>query len=417
MIPDFKLDENLVVEFLVPDPLSPIFVLGISILGGNDELGGLVAFTINESLLGGTDVLSDGITAFGWSDANCVVSRVDITQGGTIQDSLYFQPEPSTASLTLQSFAFDPTVNSNIRANTKIRVRVTGPQIDRTIFQGYIDTINVTYYVNDLNLIQIQAVDIYKDLVNTRIPTFDTTGSPFGWVTPLEVFEELSATTGIALNSQSKPLIEVRIPEQLSTDVGASEIINSTIASSLGVVWIDQDTEELVVQPRPTSQEGTATTFTIGNNHPSTPSADPFHLCLSEISVFSDADSVFNSLSLSLESDPETIVIRTDPDLIGLYGQSSIALELNLFDSTDLEAWADSVFFQTPTKLVRSVTTPAVDRLGTLTPASVITPGTLLGVSYITDQLNIVGYYSVVKARHSISSDIWLTTFELWKEV
>lgn len=417
MIPDFKIDENLVVEFLVPDPFTPIFVLGISKLGGNDYLGGLVAFTLNESLLGGTDVLSDGIEAFTWREANCVVSNVEISQGGAIQDSLYFQPEPATASLTLQSYAFDPTVNSNIRANTKIRVRVTSDQIDRTIFQGYIDTINVTYYVNDLNLIQIEAVDIYKSLVNTRIPTFDTTGSPEGWVTPNDVFEELANTTGITLSPMSKPLIDVRIPEQLSEDVGAAQIINDTLSSSLSILWVDQDTEQLVVQPRPTSQDGTATTFTVGNNHPVTPSSDPYHLCMSEISVFSDADSVFNSLSLSLTSDPEIVVIRTDPDLIGLYGQSSIALDLNLFEASDLETWADNVFFQTPTKLVRSVTTPAVDRLGNLSAAAVITPGTLLGVSYVTDQLNIVGYYNVVKTRHSISSDIWLTTFELWKEV
>jgi len=281
MIPNFKLDENLVVEFLIPDPQSDIFVLGVSTLGGDDLLGGLGAFIINESLLGGPDVLSSAFT-FLWQDANCVVANVDISQGGSIQDALYFQPEPAMASLTLQSYDYDPTVNPNIRANTKVRVRVVSEEVDSTIFQGYIETIDVTYFVNNVNLIQITAVDIYKSLVNTRIPTFDTTGSPSGWVTPISVFQEIAATTGIELSPQSQTL-EGRIPEALIEDAGAADLINQTLSSSLGILWVDQETEQLVVVPRPSTQTGTSTTFTVGNNHPTTPSSDPFHLWLSKL--------------------------------------------------------------------------------------------------------------------------------------
>jgi hypothetical protein len=54
--------------------------------------------------------------------------------------------------------------------------------------------------------------------------------------------------------------------------------------------------------------------------------------------------------------------------------------------------------------------------LGTLTEAAVFTPGTTVGVSYTKNQLNIVGYYTIIKVSHSIDVDNWFTTLELWKE-
>jgi hypothetical protein len=64
---------------------------------------------------------------------------------------------------------------------------------------------------------------------------------------------------------------------------------------------------------------------------------------------------------------------------------------------------------------VSQVVTPAKDRLGNLTPAAVLTPGTVVGVSYTKNQLNIVGYYTIIKVNHEIDVDNWFTTLELWK--
>jgi len=51
-----------------------------------------------------------------------------------------------------------------------------------------------------------------------------------------------------------------------------------------------------------------------------------------------------------------------------------------------------------------------------LTPAAVFTPGTIIGVSYTTNQLDIVGYYTIIRVSHDIDVDNWFTTLELWKE-
>jgi hypothetical protein len=414
MISDFRLQDNLFVEFFLPDEDGNSFILGISELGSDDVLGGYGEFVLGESLLGGEDVLAP---SFGlkWQDVACETANASISIGGSISDAIYFQPEPATANLTLQSYDLDPTVNKNIRANTKIRVRLDAPDIDRVLFVGYIDTIDVTYYPDGPNLIRITAFDIYKSLVNLRIEDWDTTGLPAGYATTDEVFELIAEKTGVGLSPDSKPTIG-RIPAVQIDNTLVPNVINDAIDVGLAIVWIDQDTEQLTVIPRPSSSEGTATTYIVGNNHPAPGTLDPYHLCLGEINVSSDADAVYNSLKVSLTSDEDIAVFLRDGDSIELYGESAIDVSINTTDATELSRWATAVYKQAPTKLVSQVVTPAKDRLGNLTPAAVFTPGSLVGVSYTTSQLNIVGYYTVIRVSHEIDVDNWFTTLELWKE-
>jgi hypothetical protein len=410
MIADFSLKDNLFVEFLLPDEDGNSFILGISELGGDDVLGGYGEFVLGVSVLGGEDVLAPS-SGLKWQDVGCETSNAAISIGGSISDAIYFQPEPATANLTLQSYDLDPTVNKNIRANTKIRVRLDAPEIDRVLFVGYIDTIDVTYYPDGPNLIRIRAFDVYKSLVNTRIDNWDTTDFPAGYATTDEVFELIGLKTGVGLSPDSKATIG-RIPAIETQNILVPDLINDAIDVGLAVVWIDQDTEQLTVIPRPSSSEGTATTYVVGNNHTSS----PYHLCMSEINVSSDADAVYNSLKVALTSDEETFVFLKDQDSIDLYGESAVDVAINTTDADELARWAAAVYRQAPTKLVSQVVTPAKDRLGDLTAAAVFTPGSLVGVSYTTSQLNIVGYYTVIRVSHEIDVDNWFTTLELWKE-
>jgi hypothetical protein len=414
LISNFSLQDNLFVEFLLPDEDGNSFILGISELGGDDVLGGFGEFVLGLSLLGGDDVLAPS-SGLKWQDVGCETSNANLSLGGSISDAIYFQPEPGTANLTLQSYDLDPTVNKNIRANTKIRVRLDSTEIDRVLFVGYIDTIDVTYYPDGPNLIRITAYDLYKSLVNTRIAEWDTTTFPAGYATTDEVFELIALKTGIGLSDESLPTVG-RIPAVDLENVLVPDVINDAIDVGLAVVWLDQSNESLTVIPRPEAETGGPTTYIIGNNHPAPGVLDPYHLCLAEINVNSDADTVYNSLRVTLASDDTISVFRKDQDSIDLFGESAVDVTINTTDSTELDRWAAAVYNQAPTKLVSQVVTPAKDRLGNLTQAAVFTPGTLVGVSYTTNQLNIVGYYTVIRVSHEIDVDNWFTTLELWKE-
>jgi hypothetical protein len=409
MIPNFQIDNNLKVEFLTPDIDGNSFILGISLLGSDDVLGGFGEFILGVSLLGGDDVLAPS-TGLKWQEVQCETSRANISIGGQINNAISFQPQPGEAQLTLQSYDLDPTVNKNIRASTKIRVRLQSDEVDRILFQGSIDTIDVTYFPDGLNLIDIVAIDAYKQLVNSRFATFDTT--PLGAsATTDEVLELIAIQSGLGLSPESVELGGL-IPTVSDVDVVVAGLINDALEVGLGIVWIDQQTSELAYIPRPSNATGTPTTFTIGNDH----SSDPYHLCLSEINVYSDADAVYNSLKVTLQSDDTQVVVLKDQDSIDLYGESAIDEVINTTDATELANWATRVFANRPANLVNQVATPAKDRLGTLTNAAVFTPGMTVGVSYTKDQLDIVGFYTIIKVSHRIDVDNWFTTLELWKE-
>jgi hypothetical protein len=409
MIQDFKIDQNLKVEFLTPDEDGNSFILGISLLGGDDVLGGFGEFVLGVSLLGGDDVLAPS-SGLKWQEVQCSTASADISVGGQVIDAIYFQPQPGTVNLTLQSYDLDPTVNKNIRASTRIRVRLESDELDRILFQGTIDTIDVTYYPDGLNLIRITGIDSYKNLVNSRFAEWDTTGLGASATTD-EILELIGIQSGLGVSPNSVELGGL-IPTVSEENVVVSGLVNEALQVGLGIVWLDQDTQQITYIPRPSTETGTPTTFIVGNNH----SSDPFHLCLAEINVSSDADAVYNSLRVTLASDDTEVVVLKDQDSIDLYGESAVDVILNTTDSTELATWAVEVFSNNPQNLVNRVVTPALDRKGNLTNAAVFTPGTTVGVSYTKDQLDIVGFYTIIKVSHRIDVDNWFTTLELWKE-
>lgn len=409
IIQDFDIATDVKVEFLLPDEAGNTFILGISELGGTDVLGGFGIFILGDSLLGGTDVLGSS-SAYLWQSAEAVVSQFDMTLGGSIDSAIYFQPEPATARIQLQSYDWDPNVNKNIRTNTAIRLRLDHETLDRTLFVGYIDTLSVNYYPDGPNIISINAYDLYKQIVNTRIANYDTTDYGVGYVTPLQAITRVLDDTHYMMSSTSVDT-DGKIPTVNVANIVANTKINEALQVGLGVLWVDPFTEALVFRPRPTTESGTATTWTIGNNH-----GDAYHLCLSDIEVTADADTIFNSLKVTLESDDTVSVALKDTDSIELFGESAADVTLNVFDETELARWAADVFSQKAGKLVKSVETPTIDRLGNLTEAALFEPGTLVRVKFDREQLAIDEYYTITKVSHAISALGWYTTLELWKE-
>lgn len=413
MIENFNIATDLKVEFYIPNEGSNFFILGVSLLGGEDVLAGAGTFILGESLLGGSDVLSETTYAYIWQQVEAEVVEAQISVGGSIESSLYFQPQPATLNLQMQSWDYDPNNNSSIRPGMLLRVRLDNGVIDHTLFTGWLDTIDVAYNAsnNAPNTISITAYDSYKRLVNTRIPDFDTTGLPAGYATPNDVFDIVAAAAEITISAESD-ILDGKLPAEQVLNSAAAQFINDATTVGLGVVWIDPETQELVIKQRPqvitTPPSGT---YTVGNNH-----GDEYHLCMSDIAVGGDVDSVANSLYLELASDSAVNVTLENIDSIQLYGYSANNETINTTDIDELTRWGEAVFAQSPTKLVREVETRTIDRTGTLTAAATFTPGTLIGVKYQTDNINIDDYYTAVRVVHSIDVDQWFTKMELWKE-
>lgn len=413
VLENFDIASDLKVEFLLPDAVGNLFILGISNLGGDDVLAGANQFILGTSLLGGTAVLGgEDVIGFTWQAYECSVSEVNVSWGGEVIDSLYFQPRPAEAQITLQNLTIDPTVNPAFRPGVGVRIRLARGEFDHVLYRGYIDSINVAYDVDNRHIMQLVAYDSFKRFVNSRLALLDTLDPvefPDGYATPYEVLEILADQFGTALNERSTAL-EGKIPGTLLEDFIPNTVAYQAIQIGLAIFWVDPHTEEFVVIARPTELDGTGK-YTVGNQHD-----EPLHLCMSDIEVTSDIDAVFNSLKVTQLTDLDTSVLIRNTDSIELYGEFAIDQTLNVTDADELERWASAVFNQTSTRLVRSVETPAIDRLGALTHAAIIDPGETINVKYLTPELNINEPYSVTRVSHSIDVNNWFTTLELWKE-
>jgi len=395
ILSDFDIATDLKVEMYLPLDIFNPFILGISLMGGHDVLDG--------DLIPSAD--------WDWQPIESTVAECSISIGGTVESNLFYQPDAGTLSVLLQSFDYDPSVNSAIRAGARIRVRLERGAVNETLFNGFVDSINVDYYSagNQLNKVQIRAYDAYKRLVNSRVSTFDTTGLPAAYATPLEVLTEAVTEAGYAVSSSSVD-VAGKLPKELATDTIVSGFINDAVQVGLGLVWVDPTSGEIVLAERPSTTTAPPGMFTVGNNH-----GDANHLCMSDITVNADADAVYNSLKVSMSSDAATYVIRSDEASITLFGETSKDLAINAYDSAELTRWVEDVFTISPTKLVRSVETPTIDRLGNLTEAATLTPGTTIGVKYSRDPLAIDAIYAVTRVSHNIDVNNWFTTLELWK--
>lgn len=410
-ISDFDIATDLKVEFYLPDEASNLFIIGISKIGGDDVLAGAGLFTIGVSELGGDDLLGDNeFIAFTWQDLGCITSRAQLSIGGSVEDQLYFQPEPASAQLVLQSLNYDPTYNSAFRPGVPVRVRLTKDAVNQIIWSGVIDSIDTSFDQDGNNLMRLTAFDSFKRLVNTRIASFDSdTGFP-GFVTPYEQLEIIATEFGTTMSASSiDPGGE--IPSVIKTDVIPSPLVYEAIQVGLGIFWIDPVTQEFVLIPRPTSVTATGTTPIIGNNH-----GDPNHLCMTDIQASATENTVYNSLKVTLESDDTISTLRENTDSIQLYGRYAQDVTLNTTDLDELNRWADAVFQQSATALVSQVETLTKDRQGDLTEAAFFTPGQVVGVNYSNGVISIDDYFTTTKVSHFIDPDNWLTTLEVWKE-
>jgi hypothetical protein len=410
---NFDIASDIKVEFFLPDAEGNLFILGVSNLGSDDLLAGANQFIIGVSELGGTDLLWGGDDiAFTWQGFECSVAEVELSLGGGVRDSFYFQPEPAQANIRMQNLLFDPTTNPAMRPGVPVRVRLERDDFSRVLFNGLVDKIDVSYTLLNNNLMSITALDTFKQFVNSRLELLDTADPiefPEGYATPYEVIEILADQFGTAMNEQSEETAG-KIPGTTLENFIPNTALYDAIKVGLGLFWVDPETQEFVFKPRPLPSES-GDPYVVGNNH-----GEPNHLCMSDISVTSELDAVYNSLQVTLQSDDEVSVIKTSQDSIDLFGIIALDETVNTTDVTELERWANAVFTQTTTKLVQSVETPAVNRLGTLTEAAFFLPGEPLGVKYQTDRLNINDRYTITKVSHSIDVDGWFTTLELWKE-
>ena len=404
-VPNFDIAQNLKVELYLPNEADNLFILGVSELGGTDVLAESGDFILGYSLLGSEDTLGDGTGdyQFTWQSIECSVSKADIQLGGSIVSGIEYTPQPSQLEFELQSWTLDPNNNSGVRNGTGIRVRLDDGVTDATLFTGFIEAMTIKYRPDGPNLIQGSAFDGYKRLANTRL-SYDTTGDD---TTATDLLALVETETGWPVAAGNDPG-NVLMAGRTQTNITVGQFLEDMLDAQLGLLWLDPATGEIEYRDRP--QVLAAATYSIGNNH-----GDTDHWCMSDLTVNQNPDDLVNSVEVTMTTDTGTSLLQENLDSIQLYGRLAYDATVNAANSDELQTWLDLAFIERPRHLVQDVTTPTIDRSGTLTDAATVTPGFIVRVDYQTDNIGINQTYQVTRVKHSIDPDRWFTTLELWR--
>lgn len=399
VLTDFDIATDLKVEMLLPQDVNNVFVLGISLLGGDDVLG------------------TDDAGELAWQDLACTVNRVQTSIGGSIASNVYFQADAGRATIQMQSWEFDPSTYSYIRPSTPVRVRVVRDSYSFILWTGFVDNINVSYAPDEPNQITIAATDMWALAVNRRMD-YDPDPYVTGYtITPSETVDLaayiVSQGSSFAINSEIYPSgiePEMTLTAQTNTTFGA--VVSNALLSGLGIVYFDPNADALIYRSR--SSSGTPT-YTVGNNH-----GDANHFCMADLSTVTAADLIYNNVLITQKyehlSNPVFDLLVVDQDSIDLFGERTEDFVVDVATETDAAVWAGAVFTPKPATLVEQVVTPAVDRDRDLTEVVEFMPGDYVGVYYVTDDINIDASYTVTKVSHSIDVNNWFTTLNVWKE-
>lgn len=394
ILDDFDIANDLKVEMLLPQDVNNVFVLGVSLLGGDDVLG------------------TDESGTLAWQDLACEVNLVRTSLGGSIASNVYFQADAGKATIQLQSWEFDPNNYSYIRPGTQVRVRIARGDYSFVLWHGTVDNIDVSYAPDEQNQIRIEATDFWALLVNRR---FD--------YDPMADFIQPSYAIGVAIDQVADTGFVIPyggatiLPEWFMTGTAVENTTFGAVAANclttgLGFIWINPNTGYLEYRPRANSG---VPVYDVGNNH-----GDPNHLCMADITVTTQSDDIYNTVLVTQKyeylGDPVFTELYVDNDSIDLYGQRSSDFTVDLATTADAAAWAAAVFAPKPITHVQSVVTPAINRDRDLTAAVEFMPGDYVGVIYQTENINIDQDYTVTKVSHTIDVNNWFTTLETWKE-
>ena len=403
-ISNFDIAQNLKVEMYLPNEADNLFIIGVSAIGGTDLLAANGYFVIGYSAIGGADVLGDtNAYQFSWQSVEAEVSNIEMQIGGGQTGGLEYTAEPSSCSFEMQSWTYDPNNNSAVRNGTQFRIRLVATGVDQVLFTGYIDEMNVKYRPDAPNLINGTAYDGYKRFANKRV-TYNHVGTT---KTASDLLAVLATAAGVTLSSSNDPGA-IPMAGQQQTDQTIGNVVKDLLATQLGLLWVNPQNGKIEYRDRTTTVA--TPTYTVGNNHGTTG-----HWCMSGLTVNQNPDDLVNSIKATMTSDTTKTLLRENTDSIQLYGILSKNYDVNVSAESYLSNWLDLAFIERPKQLVKDVTTQTIDRLGNLTDAATITPGTPLGVKYQTSNINIDQKYQVTRVKHSIDPNNWSTTLELWR--
>jgi len=372
------------------------------------ELPPSTGFVLGVSKLG-TDVLS--VTAPSWVDISATIASLEISQGPQLMSGIYTQVQPGMVEAVFQSETYDPNFNARMRSGTPIRISYLQGGTWHWLFRGKIETLQTTYNYDGSNVVSMTAVDELKNLLNQSLPGFSF---PVPQYTGTRLYD-IAVAADYPYAADIDFEAGVAKMSELSGDYDAGTLINELVKCELGMLWYDYTDDCIKFRDR-----YWVAGLLIGGAYyefSDVHSTADYHVCYSDVVIGTDTDKLTNHVLVSYSQGSGAWLARGNSDSIQLYGMQSqrIWLDLDHTDNDELISWAEAAVDRPLQQSVQNLTFKAVNRVGELFEATNITIGDCVNVHKTIGANTIDEDFVVTNVRHSINTDVWTTTLELWK--
>lgn len=360
----------------------------------------------------GSDWMASAGAAFAWTDIVATVFSAIVELGGSVENGYYVPATPNTMNIKLQSSLYDPANNKYMRPNIGIRLSYrknpdTASTTWTVLFNGYIDTLGISYDEFGNNTVDITASSGLKRYLAKNVASFavaaGTTANQY----------VLQWQTAVGSTSIQQVTSDPVMATETITETSGGELMDNVMQACMGMLFQNPTNDWLYLWDGNKIQ-GLLDAGSATNIFSDTHSTNATHFCISDIGFDYSLDDAFNTYIVSSVSAPGTYKTLKNQDLVDLYGDIRCEKELHIA-SSQLDAWLARVSTMNPSRKLTMVATPMIRPEGQLSDPSVLQPGKIIGVSVTKPGYTVSDKVWVTKTTHEITPDTWFATLEVWK--
>jgi hypothetical protein len=361
-----------------------------------------------------------------WNSIQADTYSVDINRGVFVDSGVFARPDVGVATVTLSKKSLSDLLTSPAyKSNQNFRIQYYDGTIWQYLFYGLIQNVSIGYVAETKKLdIRIVANDFMKIILGTRLSIFNVTGS-----SAARSFRNVMNALSTAVQAIDSRAFFQQLyalgsgTTQWATvfeDKTAGEILTQFLDAELGWLWSDKNSILGYYATRTDINYIQGLTWvpadlTISNVH----STSVNHVCMDYLDLSYDSDAIVNKVKVT-EGFTGLTSTATNSSSVSAYGEQTGDFEVT-FDNTGvstLNAWAVAVATAATPKSIRSVSVPAIRRDGTTSRVVDLDIAQPVQIEFAAaGYTTLQERYIITRIGHTISSEHWEMTLELWKGI
>ena len=376
-------------------------------------------FTWGVSRWGGTDVWGTGGT-YTWHNFACDVYRVQTQSGYNLLDGVLSRPEIGTAIIQLRGSAVDPYNDGRLRPNVRIQIRaVINPDTSPTeeiLWTGKIFSTESTYDKDGNTFTVLNCVDVLQSMLTTKIDSW-VHGSGKSTYYLIDRFSTaVAANSGIPDTSWDYSVSSGPISyfaEFNDQYLQGVDVLNSILDGEGGFLVIRRDgTPKFYgrnsVEASPSPRLKLTSSIPVAANE----------CAYSDIAIGYDSLNTFNAVTAVLSANSAIQATARNQDSIDLLGERSTYFSLPLLDQTNIDNFVADISLVSPGIGVSSITFPVVSRIGLINQYAIRQEvNEMIDVYFANGNITYNQASFVNMVSHTIDTDNWLMTLNVWKGI